>query len=432
LSEQLEPLSPSEAAKILAGQRWNTDERAPPEQPASEDFPTGKRATEASFGYSEMPLANPVKQPDDAPIESSTINEALRGDQEAQVAEPIPVEYLHQGGSKAGEKMDSHLTVSAQQAAHDINQFRQAFATSEQAQLDAEIQRAVDELRAGDPQPQQEQQAQPQPDAPIALDQKITAQDVNQAPTGDDEVAAALRNPKVLAAVQETAQYYAATAEQARQAYAAGLAQNAAAAAYSLVGSFDELAGVPPDQIGVAISVLQKSNPARAAEITAHINQVRTLVNEHQKHQAAVQQQQQAQARQQFDVAARNADAEFDAYAKSQVTDAQLDEIKHEALSYLRDLGMTEEQVRWEYSNGSLRSYAAQRLVFDAVRYRRAMRGIEQKVARPVPVVQRPGSPLARAPDSEIQHKQLSDRLNKTGSVKDAAALLIARRNARR
>jgi hypothetical protein len=51
--------------------------------------------------------------------------------------------------------------------------------------------------------------------------------------------------------------------------------------------------------------------------------------------------------------------------------------------------------------------------------------------AAPVSKVQRPGSPVERAPDSDVGLTALDRRLSETGNVKDARDLLIALRGRR-
>jgi hypothetical protein len=65
-------------------------------------------------------------------------------------------------------------------------------------------------------------------------------------------------------------------------------------------------------------------------------------------------------------------------------------------------------------------------------RYREAQRKAKDVVAKPVPPVQRPGvsQPRGAAQDARIQ--ALTKQLEASGSLKDAAALIAARRKAAR
>src|SRR5262249_9692084 len=151
-----------------------------------------------------------------------------------------------------------------------------------------------------------------------------------------------------------------------------------------------------------------------------------------QQQQQAIAQQYQARAQQaqrEFQTFANSSDAEFDNYARSQVGDQHYSEIQQEVRAMLRDYGLTDEQISREYnSNASFRSFAGQRLMFDAARWRLANKGVASKVARSVPQVRKPGSPLDRGNERDYQLDRLSAKLDKTGSARDAANLLIAQR----
>jgi hypothetical protein len=76
----------------------------------------------------------------------------------------------------------------------------------------------------------------------------------------------------------------------------------------------------------------------------------------------------------------------------------------------------------------SLRDHRVQLLIRDATLWRDAQAKAKAAATRPVPPVQRPGvsQPKGAAQDAQIQH--LTQKLEKTGNLKDAAALLRARR----
>jgi hypothetical protein len=411
--EDLEPLSPVEAAKLVVAQRAGSDlsHLAEPAPAASDEAPesptyTGKEGVERSQGFEPMRMARPIDK-DPAPVEQRSAPPP------EQSPWPQEINYLQQAGPKAGQKMDDHLTVSAEQAAADLQNFRDQKALFETGADVLAIQQAVDELR--------------KPDAPVQQPE------VSQT-TPEDSVAKALSDPAVLNAVQTEVQKHYAAAEQARVNYEAGLAQNAAAAAYSLIASFPELQGISPAQIPTAIQVVAKQNPQRGEQMIRHIEQVRGLVEQHQKTQAANYVAQQQEARRQFDVAAKNADADFDNYVRSQVGDQQYREIQEEARSMFHDYGIPEQQLAWLWQNDSaFRSLPAQKLIMDAARWRLSQRGIKQKAARPqVPQVMRPGSPAERGNERDYELDRLNQKLNTSHSVRDATNLLIERRKGRR
>jgi hypothetical protein len=429
--EDLEqPLSPSDAARILAGQRWDRDqahERGQPEQPA--EVLTGKRATELGQGWSELPVANPIPKESGEAIDGSELSEALRSTQ-AQVAEPIPVQYIQQKGENAGQAMDEHLSVSPEQAAHDLSQFRNAISESQEAQLNAELAKAIDELRgAGDQQQAQPVELQPQPPQPEAQVQP-------QAPAADDEMVRLLQNnPKLLDAINKELGQHSAQADQIAQRYVQATTANANAAYANLLVSFPEVANVPASQLGTALRVLAQSQPEKAQAITRHVETVTRLTQEAQRAQQAAYWAQQHQVQQDFNRTSKVADGEFEAWAKTQDGPERIKEISDHALHMLRE-SMTDEQINANWnSNPVFRSALSQRVLYQAAKYELSQKGIAAKaVPPPVPKVMRPGAGSERASESEYQFRSLDEKINRTSGREQirAAAELIAARRARR
>jgi len=256
-------------------------------------------------------------------------------------------------------------------------------------------------------------------------------------------VAQALRNPKVLAAVQEQVGRYEQAAAQAKQQYAEGLEVNTTLALTGLFAHFPELQGVPPSGLATAIQMINRTAPERGEAISRYIQNVSALlsntfqVREQQRQQA--EQTRQAQIQQyatqyqdRWNNAAKDADADFDAYRKSEgISDAQAKEITKEAVAMLRNYGLSDEVIAREYNtNWAWRSPIGQRVLMNATRWEMAHRALSQKVApRQVPPIQHPGAGravMADAQDYELQ--VLSRKLDKTSNWKDGAALLNARR----
>jgi hypothetical protein len=444
--EDLEPLSPSDAARILAGQRWNRDEasgNAQPEGTGGEE-PTyyGREGVERSQNFEPMRPAHDVKQAAAEALDSSEVRQQLQEAQE--IAPPVEINYLEGGNPE--KPIASNQTVSPEQAASDLSRFRENIGEQIEAAEAQQIRDAIDQLRAGDQVPEGpialDLQVQPQPDAQQPQQPEAPQPEASQVPTSDDEaVRKALADPRVLHSVQETINSYAAEAQRAQQAYAQAVQYNAQSAAANLVATFPELRGLNSEEaIVAAVNAIGHTNPARRQEILSHFDRVRNLTAEAQRVQAAQQQawaqQQQAQqasARQQFDVAARNADLDFNAYAKTQVSDEQFREIQKEAVAMLHDYGLTEQEVAWQYNNNwAMRSLPAQKLMFDAARWRMSQRAIKEKAARPsVPQVQKPGVSGERASASEYEFKSLNDKVNRLSGrqqIQAAADLIAARR----
>jgi hypothetical protein len=418
---------------------------------------------EQSAGYSPMPLANPLPReefdntsapaPDDpyrpiSPSEAAQVLEQKRSQPDQQIAdreataEELPAvvrDYTRQGGAHSGEPMPSNEVVSAEQAAFDLAKVREQDAVAAKVAEETELQKVIDQLRAGDQQPQQPvaepQQQQAQPEVPQP-----------QAATADDEVQRALSSPKVLAAIEAHVGQYQQAAQQAQQQYENAVLENTKMALAGLVSNFQELAGVPADGLATAIQMIHRTSPERGKAISSYLQNVSSLLQngaqvverqrqaQEQQTQARVQQYA-TQMQERFNSAARDSDASFEEYRKAQgISDAQLKEIRAEALAGLRE-SMTEDQIAAAWNTDwTLRSFPAQRMLMESALYRLGKRGLAQKVApRPVPPIQHPGGGRAEFADArDYSTRDLSNKLSHSGSIKDAAALLNARRATKR
>lgn len=107
------------------------------------------------------------------------------------------------------------------------------------------------------------------------------------------------------------------------------------------------------------------------------------------------------------------------------------------AVELLKGLGFTDGELG-KLWNGqaelSLRDHRVQLLIRDGMKYRDAQAAAKKAAAagKTVPSVQRPGTPTPRGADADARVKALDTRLNQTGSLRDAAALLVAKRTATR
>jgi hypothetical protein len=70
-----------------------------------------------------------------------------------------------------------------------------------------------------------------------------------------------------------------------------------------------------------------------------------------------------------------------------------------------------------------------QSLVYDALRFHKAQAALKKAAPKPVPQVQRPGVAPVRGEDRDIRVSNLEKQLERSGSWKDAAELLVARRS---
>ena len=109
-------------------------------------------------------------------------------------------------------------------------------------------------------------------------------------------------------------------------------------------------------------------------------------------------------------------------------------ELQNAALSVLKSTGFDEHELAasWRGEQGlSLRDHRVQLLILDATRWRDAQAKAKQVQAKPVPPVQRPGTAQGKGAAREAEIANLTTKLEKTGSLRDAAALLRARRASR-
>jgi hypothetical protein len=160
-----------------------------------------------------------------------------------------------------------------------------------------------------------------------------------------------------------------------------------------------------------------------------------------QKKIAAIQQQVvAAQVRQTHEQAtrwtafARDEDAKFLEKAPEFSDMKVMAEATQRASELLKDLGFAEAELGplWNGQAAiSLRDHRMQLLLRDGVKYREAQAKARAALERPVPHVQRPGPAPARDADADAKVRSLDDRLTTSGTLRDAAALLVAQRQAR-
>ena len=210
-------------------------------------------------------------------------------------------------------------------------------------------------------------------------------------------------------------------AEQARQQYEAALPQLLQTLQQQQAGEFADIKTLADverlareDWPRYALWDVQQK---KIAEVAQHL---------------ALAQQRQAQERvQQFAEFARREDDLFKEKVPDMADAKRAAGLQTAALAVLKELGFQETELAQSWHGQrdlSLRDHRVQLLIRDATLWRDAQAKAKAAATRPVPPVQRPGvsQPKGAAQDAEIQH--LTQKLDKTGNLKDAAALLRARR----
>jgi len=155
------------------------------------------------------------------------------------------------------------------------------------------------------------------------------------------------------------------------------------------------------------------------------------------QHMLAAQHRQAQEKLGQFAEFAKRQDDLFKEKVPDMADDAKAAELQKKALVVLSDLGFDEAELvpLWNGQKElSLRDHRLQLLIRDATLWREAQTKAKAKAAavKPVPPVQRPGAATPRQGTDEARVQHLTQRLEQSGSLRDAAALVRARRAAAR
>jgi hypothetical protein len=390
----------------------------------------------------ERPMEDFAAPPPDAPpIETDGLVEAseeLANRRRAEI-EPASVQYMEPDGTR----QDSDLSVTPERAARDLSDFRNRVddaRTAQQAEIDAT---SIDLLRneratgltveqqihlAEEAAQQQAQAAQQQAQQPVEQQPQQ-----HELPEGvDPEVARVLtEHPKVRQALEaEVGRIH-----QAEQAHYAALQENAKAAFNTLLVNFPELQHISnADELKVGIKLINQQNPARAQAIISHIGKVQELGRQAEQAQAAMQQRAEQQYAKDFEAYCRAEDAKFSKMAPELTDPATNAKVGNAAMQTLKTAGYTDDEIQRAWSGRasiSLRDARAQALLLKAAKYDLAQEAVRYPAPRPIPPVQKPGVTTNHANFDDRQLGALNARLAQSGSFKDAAKLLMARRSQR-
>jgi hypothetical protein len=148
----------------------------------------------------------------------------------------------------------------------------------------------------------------------------------------------------------------------------------------------------------------------------------------------AAAQRQAAERQQQFAEFAKRQDDLFTEKVPDMADPDKAAHLQSAAIDVLKELGFDEAELAQSWNGAkefSLRDHRLQLIIRDAVAWREAQAKARAAALRPVPPVQRPGASPTQAVRKEAELQTLSKRLDQTGSLKDAAAFVRARRAAR-
>jgi hypothetical protein len=212
--------------------------------------------------------------------------------------------------------------------------------------------------------------------------------------------------------------------EQARQTYEAALPQLLQTLQQEQAGEFADIRSMA-DVERLAREdwpryLLWDLQQKKVAEVTQHM-----LAAQHRQAQEKLTQ---------FVEFAKRQDDLFKEKVPDMADEAKSAELQRRALAVLGELGFDEAELipLWNgHKELSLRDHRLQLLIRDATLWREAEKKAKAAATKPVPPVQRPGAATARQGTDEARVQHLTQRLEQTGSLRDAAALVRARRAAR-
>jgi hypothetical protein len=412
---------------------------------ASDSQLTGRFADDARGGYRSMP--EPQKREE---REFATGREAA--EELAKKRKPIrnvdinpvqPVEYR----DDRGRKISDRETITPERGADDLKQKRTNDAIVSEVNDRDGIARRIDQFRADngvptDPTHRDQTQfdptlfGDPRSHLQPQIDPAHLPADVRQTPPPppgiDPELHRAFQNPKIREAVEQELNKAVTTATTAQKHYAENVQAAQEIALGSIHAAFPEMNGVKTQaQMTAFLNQLQQTNPQRWQQAVGMLQNFARLHNE----RGNMERQRQQIERQNFQ---RDAAVQDQAFAKSvqHVPLQQREAVAREAVSYAASLGIDERTLTHLLnSNPIMRHSAFRQMMFDAAAgslARKQLAAQRQQNRAQVPPVIRPGSGAPRTTVQSANLQQLSARLNQTGDAKDAAALLIASRNARR
>ena len=361
-----------------------TDTTVTTEAPSTERA-YGQEGLERAAGY--VPLETAAEEtPDDLTVKEAAKNrlKELSGSESTIIT--------HTAG------LPDNVTMTLDQAADALADARGADAA--QAEIDGKkaAQKEVDKLRGEKP-------AAPAP-------QIETEADIEKV----------LANPKIRDAIAERVT----AADTQRTHYEAAVTEATKFAITSLFSDFPEFADLPTDRWVSAITEMHQREPARAR---AMLGKLQTLG----KVEAALNQikaQKTAREQTEFKAYAAKENARFADMTKG-IPPKEMAAIEAHVPKMLAEHGANVKQFLDAVSNQTTFPRAsAEALLVKAARYDLMQKAAKAVPARgAVPTVQKPGFAGPRTNSRDVGLAALSAKLSQTGNLRDAAALLSARRS---
>ena len=345
----------------------------------------GREGLERAAGYVPLETA-PEETPDDLTVKEAAENRLreLSGSESKIIT--------HTAG------LPDNVTMTLDQAADALADARGA--DDAQAEIDGKkaAQKEVDKLRGEKP-------AEP----------KIET---------DEDVERVLKSPKVQAAISAKL----GEAETQRTHYESAVADAGKFAAASLFGDFPELANIPVQNWVNAIQNMHQREPARAQQAISKLQALARVEAASQQIKA----QKTAREQTEFKQYATRENQRFAELTKG-IPAKEMAAIEAHVPKRLAKSGANVKQFLDAVSSQTTFPRAsAEALLVKAARYDLLMENAKlPRAVPPVPTVQRPGYSGPRVNQSDASLASLSAKLSKSGSLKDAVALRLARSKGR-
>lgn len=209
--------------------------------------------------------------------------------------------------------------------------------------------------------------------------------------------------------------------EQARQFYEQNIPQLQHALQSHIATEFSDIKSMTDARL------LAQVDPQRYSQWDAAQKELHLANEAAQKAQTRAQEEYQ----QQWNKWSAEQDRLFSEKAPEIADPVQGPALKKQSFEALKKLGFTEDELAQSWNSGQLRDHRVQLLILRNAKLEAAEASAKKAAAKPVPQVQRPGVSRPRGAADSDAADALSQQLDKRGDAKTAAALLMARRNAR-
>ena len=215
-------------------------------------------------------------------------------------------------------------------------------------------------------------------------------------------------------------------AEQARQQYEQAIPQLLQAVKEAQSGQFADI------KSQADIDKMALEDWPRFAQYQAHLMKIGNLENEARQ----AQERQASEFKSKWSEFAAKEDAKFVELAPEMADKDRATKVADASVALLKNIGFSDSDLArlWNgEASLSLRDHRAQLLITKAAKYDEAQKSAPKKVAaKPVPPVQKPGAARPKGDEADSRIQNLEKQLERTGSEKVAAELLLAKRAARR